>query len=68
MKLSKTEEELMNHLWKLNKAFMKDLLEVYPEPKPATTTISPNTWTDSLKPFSMIAPHSLLPSLPKKPI
>lgn len=40
MKLSKTEEELMNHLWKLNKAFMKDLLEVYPEPKPATTTIA----------------------------
>ena len=40
MKLSKTEEELMNHLWKLNKAFMKDLLEVYPEPKPATTTVA----------------------------
>ena len=30
----------MNHLWKLNKAFMKDLLEVYPEPKPATTTVA----------------------------
>jgi predicted transcriptional regulator len=40
VKLSKTEEELMNHLWKLNKAFMKDLLEVYPEPKPATTTVA----------------------------
>lgn len=40
MKLSKTEEELMNHLWKLNKAFMKNLLEVYPEPKPATTTVA----------------------------
>ncbi|NKI25272.1 BlaI/MecI/CopY family transcriptional regulator [Arenibacter sp. 6A1] len=40
MKLSKTEEELMNHLWKLEKAFMKDLLEVYPEPKPATTTVA----------------------------
>jgi predicted transcriptional regulator len=40
MKLSKTEEELMNHLWQLRKAFMKDLLEVYPEPKPAATTIS----------------------------
>ncbi|MDG1276285.1 MAG: BlaI/MecI/CopY family transcriptional regulator [Algoriphagus sp.] len=40
MKLSKTEEELMNHLWELKKAFMKDLLEVYPEPKPAATTIS----------------------------
>ncbi|MDF2157182.1 BlaI/MecI/CopY family transcriptional regulator [Algoriphagus sp. CAU 1675] len=40
MKLSKTEEELMNHLWVLKKAFMKELLEVYPEPKPAATTIS----------------------------
>ena len=40
MKLSRTEEELMNHLWKLKKAFMKDLLEEYPDPKPAATTIS----------------------------
>ncbi|MCF7568294.1 BlaI/MecI/CopY family transcriptional regulator [Sabulilitoribacter arenilitoris] len=40
MKLSKTEEDLMNHLWKLEKGFMKDLLEAYPEPKPATTTIA----------------------------
>ncbi|MFC0603094.1 BlaI/MecI/CopY family transcriptional regulator [Winogradskyella pulchriflava] len=40
MELSKTEEQLMQHLWKLEKAFMKDLLEAYPEPKPATTTIA----------------------------
>ena len=40
MQLSKTEEDLMNHLWKLNKAFMKDLLDEYSEPKPATTTIA----------------------------
>lgn len=40
MRLSKTEEELMNFLWKLEKAFMKDLLECYPEPKPANTTIA----------------------------
>jgi predicted transcriptional regulator len=38
--LSKTEEDLMNHLWKLEKAFMKDLLDLYPEPKPATTTVA----------------------------
>ncbi len=30
----------MNHLWKQEKAFMKDLLEAYPEPKPANTTIA----------------------------
>jgi predicted transcriptional regulator len=40
MKLSKSEEELMNHLWLLKKALMKDLIESYPEPKPATTTIA----------------------------
>lgn len=40
MQLSKTEEELMNHIWNLETAFMKDLLELYPEPKPASTTIA----------------------------
>jgi BlaI family penicillinase repressor len=40
MKLSRSEEELMNHLWVLKKAYMKDLLEAYPEPKPAATTVS----------------------------
>jgi len=40
VKLSKTEEQLMQHLWKLEKAFMKDILEQYHDPKPATTTIA----------------------------
>lgn len=40
MQLTKTEEDLMNYLWKLEKAFMKDLLEAYPEPKPANTTVA----------------------------
>ncbi|WP_124978797.1 BlaI/MecI/CopY family transcriptional regulator [Nonlabens xiamenensis] len=40
MKLSKSEEELMNHLWRLKKAYMKDLLYAYPEPVPATTTVA----------------------------
>lgn len=40
MQLSKTEEQLMQYLWKFEKAFMKDLLEAYPEPKPATTTVA----------------------------
>ena len=40
MKLSRSEEELMNYLWMLKKAFMKDLLDAYPEPKPAATTVS----------------------------
>lgn len=40
MQLSNTEEQLMEHLWTLKKAFMKDLLELYPNPKPANTTIA----------------------------
>lgn len=40
MQLSKAEEQLMQYLWKRNKAFMKDLLEDFPEPKPATTTVA----------------------------
>jgi len=40
MQLSKAEEQLMKYLWKLEKAFMKDLLNSFPEPKPATTTVA----------------------------
>ena len=38
--LTNAEEQVMEHLWKLEKAFMKDLLEVFPEPKPKTTTVA----------------------------
>lgn len=38
--LTNAEEQLMEHLWNLEKAFMKDLLEAYPEPKPKTTTVA----------------------------
>lgn len=40
MSLPKSEEQLMQHLWQLGSAFMKDLIEVYPDPKPASTTIA----------------------------
>ncbi|MEH6656981.1 BlaI/MecI/CopY family transcriptional regulator [Leeuwenhoekiella marinoflava] len=40
MSLSNAEEQLMQILWKQEKAFMKNLIEAYPEPKPATTTIA----------------------------
>ncbi len=40
MKLSKSEEELMNHLWKMKKGIMKDLIDAYEDPKPATTTVA----------------------------
>lgn len=38
MQLSKAEEQLMQILWKQQKAFMKDLIEAYPNPRPAVTT------------------------------
>ena len=40
MQLSKSEEQVMQFLWKRKKAFMKDLLEDFKEPKPATTTVA----------------------------
>lgn len=39
-KISNSEKELMSILWKLEKAFLKDLIEMYPHPKPANTTIA----------------------------
>ena len=38
--LTKAEEQLMQILWKLEKAFVKDLLEKMSEPKPAYNTVS----------------------------
>lgn len=40
MVLPKSEEQLMQHLWRLGKAFMKELLDAYEEPKPAATTVA----------------------------
>ncbi|MFD0993485.1 BlaI/MecI/CopY family transcriptional regulator [Tenacibaculum geojense] len=40
MQLSKSEEQVMQYLWKRKKAFMKDILEDFPEPKPANTTVA----------------------------
>ncbi len=38
--LTKAEEQLMHHLWDIKKAYLKDIVEQYPEPRPAYTTIS----------------------------
>lgn len=40
MKLSKAEEQLMEYIWTSEKMFMKDIIDNYPEPKPAATTIA----------------------------
>jgi len=39
-KLTKGEEQVMRLLWRLEKAFLKDVVDAFPEPKPAYTTIS----------------------------
>ncbi|SEL84837.1 Predicted transcriptional regulator [Aquimarina amphilecti] len=38
--LTKAEEQIMKYLWKLEKAFLKDIVDQFPEPRPAYTTIS----------------------------
>ena len=39
-KLTVAEKDLMEIIWQKKAAFMKDIIEEYPEPKPATTTIA----------------------------
>jgi BlaI family transcriptional regulator, penicillinase repressor len=39
-KLTKAEEQVMQFLWDMERAFLKDIVERYPEPRPAYTTIS----------------------------
>ena len=39
-KLAKREEQIMQVLWQLEKAFVKEIIEALPEPKPHYNTIS----------------------------
>jgi predicted transcriptional regulator len=38
--LTRAEEELMQILWRLKKAFINDILDEIPDPKPAYNTVS----------------------------
>lgn len=40
MQLSKTEEQIMELIWKSEQVFLKDLIDCFPNPKPAATTIA----------------------------
>ncbi len=40
IKLTRKEEELMMILWKLEKAFVKEIIEQYPGPRPHYNTVS----------------------------
>jgi BlaI family transcriptional regulator, penicillinase repressor len=39
-KLTKKEDEVMKILWKLEKAFVKEIIAEYPDPKPHYNTVS----------------------------
>lgn len=38
--LTKAEEQVMQYVWEIEKGFLKDILELFPEPKPHTNTVS----------------------------
>lgn len=38
--LTKAEEQVMHYIWKLEKAFVKDIVAEFPEPAPAYTTVT----------------------------
>jgi BlaI family transcriptional regulator, penicillinase repressor len=38
--LTKAEEQIMQYLWEIRKGFLKDIVDQFPEPKPAYTTVS----------------------------
>ncbi|MCL2142586.1 MAG: BlaI/MecI/CopY family transcriptional regulator [Methanimicrococcus sp.] len=40
MKLPNAEEHLIKIIWKCETAFLKDIMEHYPDPKPALTTVA----------------------------
>ena len=38
--LTKAEEQIMQVIWKLNKAFLKEIMDELPEPKPHNNTVA----------------------------
>jgi predicted transcriptional regulator len=38
--LTRAEEQVMRYLWKIKSGFLKQIIEQFPEPKPAYTTVS----------------------------
>jgi predicted transcriptional regulator len=40
MQLTQAEEQVMKYIWKLDRAYLKNILDEFPEPKPANTTVA----------------------------
>ena len=38
--LTKAEEQIMQVLWKLDKAFLREIIDALPEPKPHNNTVA----------------------------
>jgi len=38
--LTKAEEQIMQSIWKLDKAYLKDIVDAQPEPKPHSNTVA----------------------------
>jgi BlaI family transcriptional regulator, penicillinase repressor len=40
MQLTNAEEQVMKYLWKLGRGYLKNIIDEFPEPRPATTTVA----------------------------
>ena len=40
MQLTKAEEQVMKYIWTLERAYLKNIIDEFPNPKPAATTIA----------------------------
>ncbi len=40
MQLTNAEEQVMKYLWKLGRGYLKNVIDEFPEPRPATTTVA----------------------------
>jgi BlaI family penicillinase repressor len=69
-KLTRAEEEMMLVLWRLNKAFLKDVIAAYPEPRPNQSTVSTILRTLEKKGFARHVAYSktfeYYPTIPKR--
>ncbi len=55
--LTRAEEQVMRYLWKIKSGFLKQIIEQYPDPKPAYTTVSTVIRVLVKKGFISYRPH-----------
>ncbi|MCH2215316.1 MAG: BlaI/MecI/CopY family transcriptional regulator [Flavobacteriales bacterium] len=68
--LTKAEEQVMQYLWEMDGGFVKEIIEKYPDPKPAYNTVSTIVRILENKEFvnheSFGKSHKYLPSVSKE--